>query len=108
MDLRTLVLGVSVFCATFVVGWWLNIAAIFHGTGTFTGTFRGPQAAMTPTTTGQGQQQQTARVIVPVPVPTRSSQGSSTPAAKPVYARDTSPQVSDVKPAPRRFRFRRR
>ncbi|MCC6890113.1 MAG: hypothetical protein IT536_16395 [Hyphomicrobiales bacterium] len=25
MDFRTLVLGLSVFCATFVVGWWLNI-----------------------------------------------------------------------------------
>ena len=31
MDIRTLVLGLGVFCATFLVGWWFNIGAAFYG-----------------------------------------------------------------------------
>ena len=30
MDFRTLALGVGVFCATFLVGWWLNIGSLWH------------------------------------------------------------------------------
>ena len=35
MDFRTLALGVGVFCATFLVGWWLNIGGLASG-------YRGP------------------------------------------------------------------
>src|SRR5688572_9187995 len=31
MDFRTFLLGVGVFCATFVVGWWLNIGGLAAG-----------------------------------------------------------------------------
>jgi hypothetical protein len=31
MDIRTLGLGLGVFCATFVVGWWLNIGTFAYG-----------------------------------------------------------------------------
>jgi hypothetical protein len=33
MDLRTLAFGVGVFCATFLVGWWLNIGGMASGWG---------------------------------------------------------------------------
>jgi len=32
MDVRTLGLGLGVFCATFAVGWWLNIGTLAYGT----------------------------------------------------------------------------
>jgi hypothetical protein len=31
MDFRTIALGVGVFCATFLVGWWLNIGGLASG-----------------------------------------------------------------------------
>jgi hypothetical protein len=31
MDFRTLLLGVGVFCATFLVGWWLNVGGLSAG-----------------------------------------------------------------------------
>jgi hypothetical protein len=31
MDVRTIVLGAGVFCATFLVGWWLNIGNLVAG-----------------------------------------------------------------------------
>jgi hypothetical protein len=102
MDLRTLVLGVSVFCATFLVGWWLNIGAVFYGTGTPRAQAGASQSLLAPAPSTTGQAQQTMRVVVPIP--TRSSQSPSAPPAKSAHAKDLSPQV----PAPRRFRFRRR
>ena len=43
LDLRTLGLGIGVFCATFLVGWWLNVGSLASVVGS-TATKTEPQA----------------------------------------------------------------
>ncbi|MBX9774748.1 MAG: hypothetical protein K2Y71_10065 [Xanthobacteraceae bacterium] len=74
MDIRTLVLGLGVFCATFLLGWWLNIGSVLYGGGT-------PQprpalAAESASTTGQGR-----ALVAHVPVSSASQSQTAQPKA---------------------------
>jgi hypothetical protein len=92
MDIRTLVLGLGVFCARFLLGWWLNIGTMFYGSGA---SQPRPVAAAEPATTGQGksQAQPAQRFVahVPVPVSSGSQSQSVQPKAPPAAAK--VPQV---------------
>jgi hypothetical protein len=48
MDFRTIAFGISVFCATFLAGWWFNIGSLASGI-----------SAVQPTTVGQAPAAQT-------------------------------------------------
>ena len=117
MDVRTLVLGLGVFCATFLVGWWLNIGSVFYGAS----QPRSAVAAEGSATSGQGQSQGQPgpRFVAHVPVPVSTGPQRATtaqpkaPAAKlpqVKYAQEpkakaSSPGSSSAKPA---IRIRRR
>jgi hypothetical protein len=109
MDIRTLVLGLGVFCATFLIGWWLNIAAIFYGPGA--SQARPAAAVAAPATTGQGSSPTRSHVVVHVPQ-TRTAAPQRTPVRMPrvKYARDPQAKSAPSKSAPRRsgIRIRRR
>ena len=89
MDIRTLVLGLGVFCATFLIGWWLNIGAFIYGTG----ASHARSAAAVPVTAGQGEAQrqpaQRSNIVTHVPLTT----SSQTPSAQPKVAQAKLPQV---------------
>src|SRR5262245_53519644 len=68
MDIRTLVLGLGVFCATFLVGWWLNIGAVFHGSGVAQPQPAAVAEAAGTSGQGQAQGQPAQRFIAHVPV----------------------------------------
>jgi hypothetical protein len=91
MDIRTLVLGLGVFCATFVVGWWFNIGAALHGTRASQ-----PQpvvAGEAAATSGQGQSQAqpAQRYVVHRPVSTGAQNTATEQPKMPLAAK--LPQV---------------
>ncbi len=114
MDIRTLVLGLSVFCATFLVGWWLNIGAIFYGTGA--PQARPVAAAEGPATSGQGQTQgqSTQRFVAHVPVSTGPQSSTAQPKAplarlpQVKYAQEPKAKTATVSKPGVRIRIRRR
>lgn len=66
MDIRTLVLGLGVFCATFLVGWWLNIGGLATGMSAARPVPEAQApAAQSPTTIGQRVAVQTPQSKVP-------------------------------------------
>lgn len=73
MDLRTIALGIGVFCATFLVGWWLNIGGLAAGKAPVRPAMEAPAPTAQPAAT-VGQ-----RVAVQTPpsqpVPTKTWQG---------------------------------
>jgi hypothetical protein len=81
MDIRTIALGIGVFCATFLVGWWFNIGTVFYGSGA--PQPRSAAAAEIPATSGQGQSsaEPTQRFVAHVPVSTGSQSTTAQPSA---------------------------
>jgi hypothetical protein len=90
MDIRTLVLGLGVFGATFLVGWWLNIGSVFYGSASQP---RPAAAAEVPATSGQGQSQgQPAQRFV-AHVPVLLDTGTQSQTAQPKATAARLPQV---------------
>jgi hypothetical protein len=90
MDIRTLVLALGVFCATFLVGWWLNIGTYVYSTGYGTSASYARPAA-----------------VAAVPVMATTGQGSAAPGPQavahvqtaPPQARPPQPKLPQVKSA---------
>ena len=74
MDFRTLALGFGVFCATFLVGWWLNIGGLAAGV---------PSRPAMETATSANQQ-----------TPTSQKVAVQTPQSKASQSKDSRPQAS--------------
>jgi hypothetical protein len=113
MDIRTLVLAASIFCATFLAGWWLNIGAMLYGTAT---SHAQPAAVAAAPTTEQQAQSQTSsggrpRVVLHLPqTPSTQAPRSKAPQAKaPRSAQAKEMQAQEAR-APRKssIRIRRR
>ena len=115
MDIRTLVLGLGVFCATFLVGWWLNIGGLFYGTGASQAQ-PAAAAAEGPVTSGQGQTQgqTTQRFVAHVPVSTGPQSSTAQPKAPSArlpqvkYAQEPKAKTATVSKPGMRIRIRRR
>jgi hypothetical protein len=105
MDIRTLVLGLGVFCATFLIGWWFNIGAIFYGTGA--APAQPVAAAATPATTGQGSSPTRSHIVVHVPqTGTAPPQRTQVKMPRVKYAQDPQAKSVQAKSAPRKSGFR--
>lgn len=81
MDIRTLVLGLGVFCATFLVGWWFNIGAAFYGSGASQAQPVAATEAAATSGQGQSQGQSGPRFVAHVPVSTGSQSQTAQPKA---------------------------
>jgi hypothetical protein len=101
MDLRTLALGLGVFCATFVVGWWLNIGTWISGGGTFHAR---PAVAATPTQ--QSSTQVPPRPLV-VHVPSIGSHQAQPKPSQHGTSGQRTAQVKDTRPAQPKAQSRR-
>lgn len=84
MDIRTLVLALGVFCATFLVGWWLNIGTYVYSTGYGTSASYARPANV---------------VTAPVMASATTGQGSVAPASQAVaHVQTTPPQARPPQP----------
>ncbi len=127
MDIRTLVLGLGVFCATFLIGWWLNISAFVYGTGASQARPAAVAAVPASAAATTGQSTQRSQVVHVPPMASaqpkasapKFSQVKSAQAkdlqpqdsrAKDSRAKDSLAKNSQAKPAPRKsgIRIRRR
>jgi hypothetical protein len=114
MDLRTLVLGLGVFCATFLVGWWFNIGTMIYGPRTSQAQPVAVAAVPAAATTGQAQPTTRPQVVVRVPQGRSSQttlpQSAKAPPLKSAYAKDLPSHDPNAKSAPRKsgIRIRRR
>ena len=113
MDIRTLVLGLGVFCATFLIGWWLNIGALVYGTGASQAQPAAVTAVPVSAAATTGQSTQRSQVVAHVPqTPSAQSKAPAPklPQVKSAQGKNLQAQESQAKPAPRRsgFRIRRR
>jgi hypothetical protein len=109
MDIRTLVLGLGVFCATFLIGWWLNISAFVYGTGALQAQPAAVAAVPVSAAATTGQSTQRSQVVHVPQMPSAQPKAPA-PKANDVQPQDSFAKNSQAKPAPRKsgIRIRRR